>query len=90
MASWRAGHRIGVLWKGGEDWQTRALLCPGTTADAESDLQMTGLKAAGKNGNIWYALTPDGDVYIHVLEPPGVQGSALCDQMGLPERSGPL
>ena len=61
------GMRFIVKWKRGEDWQDRVALTECPADECEEELGVRPPVEAVKAKMIWYAMTPDGDVYPHVL-----------------------
>ena len=68
MPVFTAGRRVAVQWVPRGSWETRILIarCDAAAAKAEGDVDAT--PAQEKAGTIWYALSPDLDIYPHILE----------------------
>ena len=79
-ASWvRPGTRFYVQWTAGTDWQTRVALLPCSRAEYE-EFQQAPLPDGIPGTMLWYAMTPDGDVYPHVLSRPPLYGLSVCSE----------
>ena len=78
--TWRCGQRIELLWRRGESWQARVLLCPATEEDY-ADVYGS-VPPGAKESNLFFAMTPDGDIYPHVLQTPMVAGVLPYDRTG--------
>ncbi|CAK0832340.1 unnamed protein product, partial [Prorocentrum cordatum] len=78
-ANLTGGRRICVLWNDGEDWQVRVLLTPATAGDFEEVMGITAIDDPEMKSRIWYALSPDGDTYLHLLAAPSLGGLCLAD-----------
>ncbi|CAK0817296.1 unnamed protein product, partial [Prorocentrum cordatum] len=83
----KSGQRILVQWRANEPWQARGLVAPVTTGEYEECAGEEAPEGAVQRVLIWYAVTPDGDIYPHCLPPPAVAGVVPCDATGQPNRA---
>eukprot|EP00974_Lingulodinium_polyedra_P069912 6764902-Lingulodinium_polyedra.AAC.1 len=74
MSALRRGRRAAVLWQRGEPWHVRVLVAECPAADYASILEAVPPAGAAAARTLWYCLTPDLDVYPHVLAVPPLQG----------------
>eukprot|EP00959_Pyramimonas_sp_CCMP1952_P292250 6112086-Pyramimonas_sp.AAC.1 len=68
MSVFRAGRRVAVQWHQRGSWETRILIAPCGADEAKTEGDVAATLAQEKAGLIWYALTPDLDIYPHVFE----------------------
>ena len=81
-AGWRAGQRIEIQWRAGEDCQSRLLLAPASPTEYQEVMGENAPDGAGARNALWFALTPDGDLYPHCLEPPAIRGAVGLNAAG--------
>jgi len=80
--AFRSGMRLSVRWNRDEDWQARVILATATAAEYVDVMGAAPPPGAERAGDIWYCLTPDGDVYPHVLQVPPMVSVVPFDQTG--------
>ena len=83
----KSGQRVLVQWRANEPWQTRVLIAPVRKADYEEYSGEEAPADAVERVLIWYAMTPDGDIYPHCLLPPAIAGMVPYDATGQPNRA---
>ncbi|CAK0823299.1 unnamed protein product, partial [Prorocentrum cordatum] len=79
LSGLETGRRVCVLWNDGEDWQVRVLLTPATAGDLDEVMGISAIDDPEIQSRIWYALSPDGDTYPHLLAAPPLAGLCLAD-----------
>ena len=77
------GRRVLVRWDAGEQWQARILVATASVASVRTALGVE--PAAGQEDRCWECLTPDLDLYPHLLAVPPLQGLVRCDAADIPD-----
>ena len=76
----KPGSRFYVLWRPDEAWQVRIVVAGCSSEEYQRDMEAPAPPRSA--GLLWYALTPDGDVYPHVLARREVHGFAFQTEDG--------
>ena len=82
-----SGQRVLVQWRAQEPWQARVLLAPVTMREYAEYAGEEAPDGAEEKGLIWYAITPDGDIYPHCLLPPALNPQVYGRQWELTART---
>ncbi|CAK0821451.1 unnamed protein product, partial [Prorocentrum cordatum] len=76
-----AGQRMLVQWERGKSPQERALIAPATAEEFQTVMGRTVPATVGVECQ-WWAATPDGDTYPHMLHAKGVYSAMELDRRG--------
>ena len=77
----KAGQQVLVQWERGKSPQARLLIAPATAEEFHSVMGKAVPPAVGVEC-LWWAATPDGDVYPHMLHARGVYSAMALDRRG--------
>ncbi|CAK0904030.1 unnamed protein product [Prorocentrum cordatum] len=81
-AALRRGVRVAVLWSVGDPWQIRPVLAEAAASVAKQDLGVDPTPNQMKEKRAWMCLTPDRDIYAHLLDAPFLAGIAVFGSTG--------
>ncbi|CAK0822951.1 unnamed protein product, partial [Prorocentrum cordatum] len=84
MSYLRPGRRVRIQWERGGTWQDRILLCECQSSECEAELELTPSKAEILGRRVLYALSPDLDVYPHILLETQLVGFVALTNDGTP------
>ncbi|CAK0877595.1 unnamed protein product [Prorocentrum cordatum] len=84
MSYLRLGRRVRIQWERGGTWQDRILLCECQSSECEAELELTPSEEEILGRRVWYALTPDLDVYPHILSETQLVGFVALTNDGPP------
>ena len=79
-AAWEIGDRVEVQWRAGGSWQARVIVGFATATEFETVMGTAPPAGAEERREIPYMITPDGDMYPHVLHTDVVRGAVKVHQ----------
>ncbi|CAK0808121.1 unnamed protein product [Prorocentrum cordatum] len=78
----RRAMRVAILLSVGDPWQFRLLLAEAAAGVVKQDLEVDPTPDQMNEKRAWMCLTPDGDIYAHLLDVPFLAGIAVFGSTG--------
>ena len=79
LQTFEPGRVVQVKYQGERLWHQRLLILPSTAIELTT---ITGEAVVAEEKDLWWALTPDRDLYPQQLAPPFLAGVVILDDEG--------